>query len=977
MTPEELKQLIESGPTDQMVAALAPLSEAERKKLAKGVVAMRKEHSRRITIDDRMPPFSTRLKLAVLALAGWTEAKRFHVADVAHPYGSERRGRELLFQLLSDRKPDWLAKWADMELENTALGDWDFVRSLIRAELCLRPQGETYILRMLDRSFRDTRSLKDRLLADPDLLKNEIWRIFELSPARGTILHGGDVTFESHGGDPFLSWSSTLLALAAEGKLDRQRLLAASLGSLLRNTEARNTAWFAKFHELLEPTVEERLSLQASYQQLLGHPVPAVAGLALDALTALEKAQRLDEIAFVEGVAPVFHLQPKGQPLSAVKILGRIAARKKVPASKIATALLTGLAHPAVQVQQALVEVLGKLKEDAAVIIASQLLPLLESLAPSVQEQARKLVSAPACPASQAKSSAGMVDLLDEAARIPAPWREKAAMDSILRALEGTGEWTAVAFDPMTVPRLDPAWRVEPIQTLDELIERLTIALEALDNAIEFELLLDGLSRLCNQRPIDFEARVAPLVLRSETILWRGELPAMRTIGLRSALVQVLRAWCGPDVKKTEEDRDSILGFLERRLKILVLHISGQRASPLLACPTHRPGWVDPREMLRRLEWYEHHGVEPSQHDFIQGCLRLAPDHRVETLAEASRLHSRFGAAFRFALGGPLEDASLPSAMLAAAGRARAPFAEVGELHAQGTLTGSDAALPARCFWDENQPGELRHWIPAEALLRVGVQPSVPAPEHIGDLPTVLLHAWVIPGEMDWSMGNAAGVLGWIETVWPANPDPFFVIGIRLRHAPYMVASTCRLRAAFLAPLFDPDVPFTDMAQLLLALTLNQAEPEVTGLAVDALIELIRDGRCVGPELGRTMRLLVGCDLLKLNRLAKLLDTAARASLLHAHVCARIVQAACGELTGIPKDIHHLLGPLLEWLTALGQGVHSDFRPMLARAAKGKAAVLARRLLQLTCAPEPGHRFLVVALEGRLQRALRWASLQT
>jgi hypothetical protein len=131
------------------------------------------------------------------------------------------------------------------------------------------------------------------------------------------------------------------------------------------------------------------------------------------------------------------------------------------------------------------------------------------------------------------------------------------------------------------------------------------------------------------------------------------------------------------------------------------------------------------------------------------------------------------------------------------------------------------------------------------------------------------------------------------------------------------------------------------------------------------------------PELSRTLRLLVGSDLLKLNRLAKHLDTAARESLLHVHVCARIVQTVCGELTDVPRDMHHLLGPLLEWLTALGQGVHNDFRPVLARATKGKAGVLARRLLQLTCAPEPAPRFLVVALEGRFQRALRWASLKT
>src|SRR5262245_55787337 len=64
------------------------------------------------------------------------------------------------------------------------------------------------------------------------------------------------------------AWGESLCQLAAEGKLDRRRLLSASLASLLKNTETRNTTWFTKFHELLEPTVDERQNLQSSYLHL-------------------------------------------------------------------------------------------------------------------------------------------------------------------------------------------------------------------------------------------------------------------------------------------------------------------------------------------------------------------------------------------------------------------------------------------------------------------------------------------------------------------------------------------------------------------------------------------------------------------------------------------------------------------------------------------------------------------------------------
>lgn len=1055
MTSDELMLLIKSGPTDRLVATLAPLSEAERKKLAKGVVALRKELSRQQKEEERLawqPPVpcpfcgkmllsgrakqcfqcgknwreskvdskgkwdrtsEARLKLAVLAVAPWTEGQRFRTWHVAG-FNNAPILREHLFQVLSDRKPAWLARWVDKDLEDETFADWEFDRSLIRAGLCPKPQGQAYILRMINgfRNHDNTQSLRDKLLADPDLLSDEIWRIFELNPVRGTILNVGDITYVPPGpvNRPCFSWAKTLLALAAEGKLDRQRLLSASLGSLLKNTEARNTGWFAKFHEMLKPRVEEREPLQPLYLQLLSHPVPAVVGMALDALGRLDKARRLDAGKFVDGVAAVFHLRPKAQPLAAVVILRRLTAHQQTPASTIAAVLLAGLAHPDVQVQQALVNLLGQLNEEGTDVISAELPGILRSLAPSVKEQASKLVREVV---GQPESSACLPDMVGEARRIPSPWREQAGVDGILQLLEGAGDLTAVAFDPMAVPRLDPAQRLQPIETLDELIERLTTAVETLDDPIEFELLLDGLSRLCDQRPADFEAHTAPLLQRSETLMFQGYLPAMTAIGLRSALFKLVRHWGGRDAPKRAEERDSIIGFLDARLDILLARLQAKQASPLLACPTHRPGWVDTREMLRRLQWHELHGMEPSTHDFIQGCLRLVPDRRAHVLAEAGGLQGRFAAAFRYALGGPLEDASLPPAILVAAGRARAPVASHGDLSSPDALAGPDAAEPARYFWDASELGaqapgfcpncgkrlkspeasqcgacaaawqsrpqdaeaSAQPWILPKALLQVGVLPGTPAPEQMRDMPTVLMHAWVIPEETAWSMGAATGVLRWLGTLWPARLDSFFAIGIRLRRVPYMAASLYRLRAAFLAPLFDPDVPFTELAQLLVTLALGQAEPHVAGLAVDALIELIRDGRCVGPEVGGGVRLLMNEDMLKLNRLAKQLETVARASSLHAHVCARIVQTALGGLARSPKDLHYLLTPLLEWLTDLKQGVADDCRPVLAQATTGKTGTLAKRLLQMTSVPERERRYLFEALEGRVERARRWIGL--
>jgi hypothetical protein len=216
----------------------------------------------------------------------------------------------------------------------------------------------------------------------------------------------------------------------------------------------------------------------------------------------------------------------------------------------------------------------------------------------------------------------------------------------------------------------------------------------------------------------------------------------------------------------------------------------------------------------------------------------------------------------------------------------------------------------------------------------------------------------------------------WKGTVWPANLDSYFALGARVHAGHYRQVSLLKQRATFLEPLFDPNVPFSDMAQLHLALCLNEQAAEVTGLAVDALVELIRDGRCLGRELGGVLARMLPSGLIKLNRLGKHLDTVARASLLHAHVCAEIVQISCLSLTEIPKGLHDLLAPLLQWLSALQRGVDPALRPLLETTTSGKTGTLAKKLLSLTSSLQRREQLFLEALEGRVHRAEAWASAE-
>ena len=58
--------------------------------------------------------------------------------------------RDFVFQVLRDRKPDWIAQWVNKELEDEdSYPDWQLVRKLIREGVCPKPNSEAYVLKFL------------------------------------------------------------------------------------------------------------------------------------------------------------------------------------------------------------------------------------------------------------------------------------------------------------------------------------------------------------------------------------------------------------------------------------------------------------------------------------------------------------------------------------------------------------------------------------------------------------------------------------------------------------------------------------------------------------------------------------------------------------------------------------------------------------------------------------------------------------
>jgi hypothetical protein len=168
------------------------------------------------------------------------------------------------------------------------------------------------------------------------------------------------------------------------------------------------------------------------------------------------------------------------------------------------------------------------------------------------------------------------------------------------------------------------------------------------------------------------------------------------------------------------------------------------------------------------------------------------------------------------------------------------------------------------------------------------------------------------------------------------------------------------------------------MGLLALCLAILSKDAGARGLAVDAIIALVADGRCVGAELGSALaQLHAGSDIVLLNRVAEALGQIARAGALAQHVMANVVESFLVALRARGaeplKDLHHLLTPLHEWLAALGSGPSEKTREFLQSVkVGGKTKSLVGALLAMPIGKGAPRAAVAEALRGRVERARRW-----
>ncbi len=1002
MTPEEFEKLVVEGKAMKLAEAVESLDESQRRKLSKTASELLKEIRRgarwwgegdppKTPILDRVQGKPRRwsrndrslhhlqgvAELGVLAVGPLSQAKKIAASDYGDNVTAFRK-------VLLDRRPEWIAEWVEAKLEGEfpEIG-WETLRALITEGVCPKPTFDGYARLMASGIYRwndDGKTLlSQKLLAEPDLLE-DIWRFFEVET--DAFLYE-DTPYRKD----IQGWGAALVELAGKGHIDRQRLLDGSLSGLTTGFKNNTLSGYIRLFETLEPTPEELASRQQTLVDLLSSQVSHVVTFAVKMLGSIEKARRLDGEAFLTSAGVVFSLRPKSQPKAVLKLARRVAKRQPELVPWALNTATEGLAHEAADVQELAVELIEGWASRAHADHAASLRERFDDLAPTLRGRIEKLLremGEEGVAETDDAEIAELSSLVDQARTIDPRWAKPAGVDAAVEAIQPGAMPGPLEFDLYDAPVLTGADPIEPIETVDELLDAVAHALESVDSGDEVERIVDGISRLCDRRPEDFKQRADPLIKRLlKTQTGSGTAQGLAAAwGAPFSLPQLLHSWLGGKGLSKPHHRKAvgrgIWRFIDHRLKEIVVRVQKGLAAPMLAAPTHSGGWIDPRVLVERLATLEQKKIQPPGADLIAAMLRMAPEQRREALEAAKDISGTAGNAVHWALGGepdPTKRDRKSAALWLAAGRARSPHGRIEKLTILRLGEDiPDAVTPATYTWKpserivEDSFYKKTYHIPQ---MTVAVHPACRGADPLH--PTVALHDKVDR----WANFGSPWTLQWLATTWPQNMDPYLRAGVEaLMYRFDDPSSSFEPYYVFLEPLLARDRPWSELACLAAWVGLLSKDADARGLALDVLIEAIEDGRAHPDPMGKVLARLLSTGWARLNRLAEGLAEVARLSPLHAWFAAESLQPLVASYRTFPRDAHHVLSLLQQLLTDLNLAPNDDVRHVL-EPVKGstKTAKAARGIVALKGnANSPKiQQAQAQSLQARIARAERWS----
>ena len=443
-----------------------------------------------------------------------------------------------------------------------------------------RPDRPSYTIEMLAGvAYGDVTEL---MAGDPGLLDDEVWRLFEVEG-------GGETSLANH--EKFFNdrWGHFFRDLAARDPVMRERLLDVSLAALARDFSTYRAGWFSRFHESLAPTDEERAARSGAYLGLLRSRVGPTVSFAVAALTKVDRAGLLPADAVLDHVGPVLVEGSASAAKAGLGLVGRAGRGSPEAAGRAAVVASEAMAHESPGVQRAAIDLVAKLihEPDAAV-------------ARAIQDRL------PGVAASQRSTATALVARLGGGEAKP--------------TIVGPDVGSSAGQPSRNASPTDPDRAIEPVTSLEGLVDLAVSVLETAEPADDIERLLDGIGRLAADRPESFARLTAALAKRARTILARDErCPLLGSDPVGDVAAVVLSWTSGEVVAPGPANRSVQAGagaFLSARAREVADAAAPSRPFLSVAAPTHAGGWIIQRSSSRGSRRIRRHRGSIS----LQGC---------------------------------------------------------------------------------------------------------------------------------------------------------------------------------------------------------------------------------------------------------------------------------------------------------------------------------------------------------------------
>jgi len=608
---EQFLEILGNGDKEKITPFMLQLTEKERKTLMPVIISETERLSKIIAYAPNIRgPLGTPDQRKVLKVSYFFCLDRKAIMKISKwsfPNAEE------LNDLLSLYTPEWFADYINQleffTLPYSMMLDWmdkgyvSFTKEFIVNSLVEGLSVE---------NWKQGIPLKKLLLANPVTLETYIWYIFEYP----TNINWKNTEV----------WCNTLKELGDEKKLDRMQLIKESLLAVNRNFNKTQTGWFVDLFVTLAPTHEELLIVQEELLAALTCVHTKPVSRALDAIKKIITDKSFHMAGFIPLISLLVSSETKAIVTATLGVLQTLLKTNSPYQQEICHQLVSVFISKDESIQKKGATLLLKYAEpDEKLLITLQ--ELEENLFSNVKSSLQNWLPETAF-SSQTISSTSPLPLIRKETQIeyPQTFEEFAFFLNQAITLEQPHYLDMVMQTLITWAKQTEA---KECVLLEPAIKKLC---KSLDGWGGYRFFLTLMGNLLYEYCLLLDKKY-PSKFKKIMGFWTKLLESEHTKRRNSSEPSLAIG----NVKEMNLSNSKRYKGFHQIAIVTQQKIQSGETLPLLSTPTHKPIWIDPVKLVKRIVLYQKAGKEPDTMDMQLAIQRCALNNTTEALILAKK----------------------------------------------------------------------------------------------------------------------------------------------------------------------------------------------------------------------------------------------------------------------------------------------------------------------------------------------------